>query len=435
MTEAAIRATQLTRDFAGVRAVDALTLEVPPGIIFGFLGANGAGKTTTINLLLGLLEPTAGQAQVLGFDTRTQGNAIRERSGALLEFSGLYERLTAEDNLDFYGRVWRLSSAERQARIRELLTHVELYDRRKERVGAWSRGMKQKLAIARVLLHRPALIFLDEPTAGLDPVASAALRDDLEAAGCERRRDGLPQHAQPARGGAALPAGRRHPAGKLLAVGSPDILRQQTGRPEAEIRRWLHARDTGGAARAARHRERRGAERPPDTGAANQQVRMAPIVGGAGGGWRADRGSASRPGQPGRGIPRADGRGPCEGGGAMITDIWTVMLKEWREYLAGASGSGGSGRGRGVVGVLLIIGPISIFLPLQLGRELFTTAAPLIVDSLFLPYLILQTIVADSFAGERERHTLETLLASRLSDRAILFGNLARRWPMAGQSG
>lgn len=106
----------------------------------------------------------------------------------------------------------------------------------------------------------------------------------------------------------------------------------------------------------------------------------------------------------------------------MITDIWTVMLKEWREYLAGASGSGSSGRGRGVVGVLLIIGLVSIFLPLQLGRELFTTAAPLIVDSLFLPYLILQTIVADSFAGERERHTLETLLASRLSDRAILFG-------------
>ncbi len=180
MTEAAIRTTNLTRDFGAVRAVDALTLEVPPGIIFGFLGANGAGKTTTINLLLGLLEPTSGQAQVLDFDTRAQGGAIRERSGALLEFSGLYERLTAEDNLDFYGRVWRLSATERPARIRELLTHVGLYDRRKERVGAWSRGMKQKLAIARVLLHRPALIFLDEPTAGLDPVAAAALRDDLE---------------------------------------------------------------------------------------------------------------------------------------------------------------------------------------------------------------------------------------------------------------
>lgn len=106
----------------------------------------------------------------------------------------------------------------------------------------------------------------------------------------------------------------------------------------------------------------------------------------------------------------------------MIADIWTVMVKEWREYVAGASASGGSGRGRGVVGVLLIIGIVSIFLPLQLGRALFASAAPVIVDGLFLPYLILQSVIADSFAGERERHTLETLLASRLSDRAILLG-------------
>src|SRR5215467_13411015 len=180
MSEAAIRTTGLTRAFGNVRAVDALTLEVPSGIIFGFLGANGAGKTTSINLLLGLLEPTAGRAEVLGFDTRRQGSAIRERTGALLEYSGLYERLSAEDNLDFYGRVWHLSTAERQERIKQLLTHVGLYERRHERVGTWSRGMKQKLAITRVLLHRPALIFLDEPTAGLDPVAAAGLRDDLE---------------------------------------------------------------------------------------------------------------------------------------------------------------------------------------------------------------------------------------------------------------
>lgn len=106
----------------------------------------------------------------------------------------------------------------------------------------------------------------------------------------------------------------------------------------------------------------------------------------------------------------------------MIADIWTVMVKEWREYVAGASAGGGSGRGRGVVGVLLIIGIVSIFLPLQLGRVLFTSATPVIVDGLFLPYIILQSVIADSFAGERERHTLETLLASRLSDRAILLG-------------
>ena len=109
----------------------------------------------------------------------------------------------------------------------------------------------------------------------------------------------------------------------------------------------------------------------------------------------------------------------------MITDIWTVMVKEWREYLAGASAGGGSGRGRGVIGVLLIIGVISILLPLQLGRELLTSGAPVIVDGLYLPLIILLNVIADSFAGERERHTLETLLASRLSDRAILFGKVS----------
>ena len=106
----------------------------------------------------------------------------------------------------------------------------------------------------------------------------------------------------------------------------------------------------------------------------------------------------------------------------MIADIWTVMVKEWREYLAGPGAGGGSGRGRGVIGVLLIIGIASILWPLQMGRALFTSAAPVIVDGLFLPFMVLVSIIVDSFAGERERHTLETLLASRLSDRAILLG-------------
>ena len=232
---AAIRTTMLTRDFGSVRAIDALTLEVPPGIIFGFLGANGAGKTTTINLLLGLIEPTSGQAQVLGYDTRTQGSAIRERTGALLEFNGLYERLSAEDNLDFYGRVWHIPAAERQARIKELLTHLELYDRRKERVGTWSRGMKQKLAITRVLLHRPKLIFLDEPTAGLDPVAAAGLRDDLEkVVASEGTTVFLNTHNLPEAERLCQQVGVIR-LGRLLTVGSPDLLRRETGRPEARV--------------------------------------------------------------------------------------------------------------------------------------------------------------------------------------------------------
>jgi ABC-2 type transport system ATP-binding protein len=181
MSDTVIRTTKLGRDFKTVTALDGLDLEVPAGIIFGFLGPNGAGKTTTIRLLLGLLEPTRGRAEVLGRDVASHGNEVRALSGALLEQSGLYERLSAADNLDYYGRIWRLSEADRRARSRELLSHFGLWDRRAEQAGLWSRGMKQKLAVARALLHRPRLVFLDEPTAGLDPVAAASLRDDLAA--------------------------------------------------------------------------------------------------------------------------------------------------------------------------------------------------------------------------------------------------------------
>ncbi len=153
----------LTRHFGDVHAVDDLTLEVPSGIVFGFLGPNGSGKTTTIRLLLGLLEPTAGRAEVLGYDTRTQADEVRARTGALLEHAGLYERLTALDNLDFYGRIYGLSAGERAARIEELLRHVDLWDRRNDVVDAWSRGMRQKLAVARAMLHRPPLTFSTSP--------------------------------------------------------------------------------------------------------------------------------------------------------------------------------------------------------------------------------------------------------------------------------
>ncbi len=152
MTAPAIRTEELTRDFPGVRAVSDLSLEVPRGTIFGFLGPNGSGKTTTIRLLLGLLEPSAGAAEVLGFDTHRQAPAIRERCGALLEYSGLYERLSAEDNLEYFARIWRLPDAERRARIKELLSHVDLWDRRSERTGTWSRGMK-RVSDARLTLE------------------------------------------------------------------------------------------------------------------------------------------------------------------------------------------------------------------------------------------------------------------------------------------
>jgi ABC-2 type transport system ATP-binding protein len=218
-----------------VKAVDDLSLEVPAGIVFGFLGPNGAGKTTTIHLLLGLLEPTSGQAQVLGFDIRAQAAEIRAHTGALLEFAGLYERMSAADNLDFYGRIYHMPAAERRARSKELLTHLDLWDRRHDPVGQWSRGMKQKLAVARALFHHPPLIFLDEPTAGLDPVAATALRQDLARLVA---REGLTVFltthnlAEAERLCAQVGVIRQ---GKLLRVGSPDELRVREGRPQAEI--------------------------------------------------------------------------------------------------------------------------------------------------------------------------------------------------------
>ena len=181
LTNTAFRTEHLSRNFGAVRALDDLSLQVPTGAVFGLLGPNGAGKTTTIRLLLGLLEPTSGRAEVLGFDPATQGQAIRDRVGALLEHTGLYERLSAEDNLDYFASIWGLEGAAKRDRIRELLSHFGLWERRGDRVGTWSRGMKQKLAIARTIVHRPALVFLDEPTAGLDPAASVALREDIVA--------------------------------------------------------------------------------------------------------------------------------------------------------------------------------------------------------------------------------------------------------------
>ncbi len=229
MTQMAIRAENMTRDFGTIRAVDGLSMEVPSGIIFGFLGPNASGKTTTINLLLGLLEPTSGKAEVLGFDTRTQADEVRTHSGALLEHPGLYEQMSAEENLEFYGRVWRLSCGERQARIKELLTHFGLWERRRERVDKWSRGMKQKLALARALMHRPPLVFLDEPTAGLDVVAATSLRDDLAGlASHEGVTVFLTTHNMAeAERLCHLVAVIR--TGKLLAVGHPDELRVRIG--------------------------------------------------------------------------------------------------------------------------------------------------------------------------------------------------------------
>jgi ABC-2 type transport system ATP-binding protein len=172
MTAPVIQTAALSRRFGEKNAVDQLTLEVQPGEIFGFLGHNGAGKTTTVRLLNGVLEPTSGQIRVLGLDPRTQGPALRLRTGVLTETPSLDERLTARDNLSFYADLYNVPSPEVSARVNSLLAEFELADRADDKVGGYSKGMKQRLALGRALLHNPAVLFLDEPTAALDPVAA-----------------------------------------------------------------------------------------------------------------------------------------------------------------------------------------------------------------------------------------------------------------------
>ncbi len=172
MGASVIAMTDITRYFGKTKAVDCLSLEVQAGEIFGFLGHNGAGKTTTVRLLNGVLEPTSGNLRVLGLDPQAEGPALRSRTGVLTETPSLDGRLTARDNLLIYADLFGVPQGEVTKRVDALLAEFDLAERADEKAGGYSTGMKQRLALARALLHRPEVIFLDEPTAGLDPVAA-----------------------------------------------------------------------------------------------------------------------------------------------------------------------------------------------------------------------------------------------------------------------
>ncbi len=180
MSSPVIQISSLTRRFGEKNAVDSLTLDVQAGEIFGFLGHNGAGKTTTVRLLNGVIEPTSGTAQVLGLDPQAEGPALRARTGVLTETPSLDERLTARDNLSIYAELYNVPRAEVAGRVNFMLNEFELADRADEKVGGYSKGMKQRLALPRALLHRPEVLFLDEPTAALDPVAARYVNDLVE---------------------------------------------------------------------------------------------------------------------------------------------------------------------------------------------------------------------------------------------------------------
>ncbi len=193
----AIEARGLTRVFGERVAVEDLTLDIPAGAVFGFLGPNGAGKTTTVRMLAALIAPTRGAASVAGLRLGADNRAIRRSVGLLTETPGLYDRLSARQNLVFFARLYGLSLAQAGAQAERYLGLLGLHERRDDLVGGFSKGMRQKLAIARALMHEPAVVFLDEPTAGLDPEAARTVRDFVKDLRAEGRTIFLTTHNLP----------------------------------------------------------------------------------------------------------------------------------------------------------------------------------------------------------------------------------------------
>jgi ABC-2 type transport system ATP-binding protein len=168
----AIEVIDLTRNFNGRKALDGISFEVESGEIFGFLGPNGAGKTTTIRILTGRLRPTSGVARVMGCDVVNEREELKPQMGVLFEYQNIYERMSARDNLRFYARLYRVD----KKGVDQVLTQVGLADRVRDKISTYSNGMKQRLLIARALLHKPKVLFLDEPTKGLDPNVARDIR-------------------------------------------------------------------------------------------------------------------------------------------------------------------------------------------------------------------------------------------------------------------
>jgi ABC-2 type transport system ATP-binding protein len=172
-----IEVTDLTKYYGSLLAVDRINFEVKNQELFGFLGPNGAGKTTTINMLTGITKPTSGKAHIAGYDITKEPIKVKELIGVVPDTSGVYDELTAWDNINFSAKLHDVPTEQRKTRAKELLKLFDLYDRRNDKVGMFSRGMKKRLMIASTLVYEPEIIFLDEPTTGLDVQSSRQIRD------------------------------------------------------------------------------------------------------------------------------------------------------------------------------------------------------------------------------------------------------------------
>jgi len=182
-----IRTEGLTKQFGDFVAVDRVTLTVPEGEVLALLGPNGAGKTTTVRMLASILKPTSGRATIAGYDIVRDARTVRRIVGLLTEFPGLYLRMRTLEYLDFFGQLQGLSSQQRQQRSEELLVRFKMGEARDLRLGEYSKGMRQKLALIRAMLHDPQVLFLDEPTSAMDPHSAKLVRDCILDLRCEQR--------------------------------------------------------------------------------------------------------------------------------------------------------------------------------------------------------------------------------------------------------
>jgi ABC-2 type transport system ATP-binding protein len=231
-----IAVDNLTKKFGEVTAVKGLTFQVEEGEIFGFLGPNGAGKTTTIRMLCCLISKTMGKATIDKYDVSREADSlqIRKMIGLVPDNVGLYEDLTAFENLDFYGKLYEVPEGRRRENIERFLRMLGLRDRKDARAGSFSKGMKQKLALARALVHEPKVLFMDEPTANLDPESAKTVRDFILEVKKQGRTIFLNTHNLDEAQRVCDRIGILKT--KLLTIGTPEQLRESLTKPKIEIR-------------------------------------------------------------------------------------------------------------------------------------------------------------------------------------------------------
>jgi ABC-2 type transport system ATP-binding protein len=226
----------LTKRFDDFTAVDGVTLSVQPGEILALLGPNGAGKTTTVRMLAAILRPTTGEARIAGYSVTEQPQEVRRRVGVLTEHPGLYLRMRGGQYLDFFGRLMGVDADERERRAKDLLTRFGMAEAWDRRMGTYSKGMRQKMALVRAMLHDPPILLLDEPTSAMDPHSAKLVRDSVISLRHHRRAIVLCTHNLPEAEAIAdrIAIIRR---GKIIALGTPTELKERLlGVPLMELR-------------------------------------------------------------------------------------------------------------------------------------------------------------------------------------------------------